>query len=65
VINELASHYAIAMVWATFDIAGTTTVLKYFCLFSGLFDGVSCHFQQYFRYIVAVSFIGRLRQVSF
>ena len=27
-----------------------------FCLF--LFDGVECHFQQYFSYIVAVSFIG-------
>jgi hypothetical protein len=24
----------------------------------GLFDGVYCHFQQYFSYIVAVSFIG-------
>ena len=30
------------------------THLKYVCLF----DGVQRHFQQYFNYIVAVSFIG-------
>jgi len=29
------------------------------CLFVCLFDGVYCYFQQYFSYIVAVSFIGR------
>ena len=28
------------------------------CLFVCLFDGVSRHFQQYFSYIVPVSFIG-------
>jgi hypothetical protein len=31
-----------------------TTANRYVCLF----DGVLCHFQQYFSYIVAVSFIG-------
>jgi hypothetical protein len=28
------------------------------CRFVCLFGGVKCHFQQYFSYIVAVSFIG-------
>jgi hypothetical protein len=30
----------------------------YGCWLVGWFDGVQCHFQQYFSYIVAVSFIG-------
>jgi hypothetical protein len=33
-------------------------VLKFAFLLDCLFDGVKCHFQQYFSYIVAVSFIG-------
>jgi hypothetical protein len=33
-------------------------MLKFAFLFDCLFDGVKCHFQQYFSYIVAVSFIG-------
>jgi hypothetical protein len=31
-----------------------------FCLVVCLFDGVECHFQQYFSYNMAVSFIGKL-----
>ena len=34
---------------------------EFYCsvrMFVCLFDGVSCHFQQYFSYIMAVSFIG-------
>ena len=39
------------------------TKFNYICLFVCMFDGVQRHFQQYFSYIVAVSFIdGRKRR---
>ena len=35
-----------------------TYLSMFVCLFVCLFDGVSRHFQQYFSYIMAVSYIG-------
>jgi len=36
----------------------SSTITKVIAWLVGCFDGVLCHFQQYFSYIVAVSFIG-------
>ena len=56
IVEPLPDYKTVKGIWSLFDYYKSLFTSESYCWIMGF--GVLCHFQQYFSYIVAVSFIG-------